>query len=209
MKTVLLLSGGMDSTTLLYFLQDIGHEVHCLSFDYNQRHKKELEAAQEITRITQTPYKIVDITSINELINNSSLTNPDQEVPHGHYEDESMKQTVVPNRNMILLSLAIAHAVNINASNVAYAAHAGDHEIYPDCRPIFFSRMEDVAKIANYQPIHIMAPFLHLTKKEIAQIGKKLGVPFELTWTCYEGKETPCGKCGSCTERQEALEGIT
>lgn len=205
MKMVLLLSGGMDSTTLLYHSLKRQEEVYCLSFDYGQRHSKELEAAKEITKLTETPHKIVDITSINALLQGSSLTS-EIDIPYGHYEDESMKSTVVPNRNMILLSLAIGYAISIDADKVLYAAHSGDHAIYPDCRPIFYEKMNEVAEIANYKPIKIEAPFLNLTKGEIAKIGKELKVPFHLTWTCYEGKEEPCGKCGSCIERKEALE---
>lgn len=205
MKTVLLLSGGMDSTTLLYYLKNKGDEVYCLSFHYGQRHSKELECASKITELTNTPHKIIDISSINELLQGSSLTS-EIDVPHGHYEEESMKSTVVPNRNMILLSLAIGYAVSIKADNVAYAAHAGDHHIYPDCRPIFFDKMNEVSLIANYEPVNIIAPFLYLTKGEIAKIGKKLKVPYDITWTCYEGKDEPCGKCGACIERAEALE---
>ena len=204
MKTVLLLSGGMDSTTLLYYLLNKGHEVYCLSFDYNQKHKKELLAAQEITRLTNTPHKVVDITGIHELINESSLTS-NKPVPKGHYEDKSMQSTVVPNRNMILLSLAIAYAVNIGADKVAYAAHSGDHAIYPDCRPEFFFKMNEVSKISNYNSVQVIAPFLKIDKIAIAEIGLRLQVPFNKTWTCYEGKDKPCGKCGACTERKEAL----
>ena len=205
MKTVLLLSGGMDSTTLLYYLLDIDVEVYALSFHYGQRHSKELECASKITELTNTPHKIIDISSINELLQGSSLTS-EIDVPHGHYEDKSMKKTVVPNRNMILLSLAVGYAVSIKADNVSYAAHAGDHHIYPDCRPIFFDKMNEVSLIANYEPVNIIAPFLFLTKGEIAKIGKKLKVPYDITWTCYEGKDEPCGKCGACIERKEAME---
>jgi len=205
MKTVLLLSGGLDSTTLLYYLKDLGYEIYCLSFDYGQRHSKELEAAKKIAEIKKVPHKIVDITNINELLLGSSLTS-DIDIPYGHYKDESMKSTVVPNRNMILLSLAIGYAVSIDADKVSYAAHSGDHAIYPDCRPIFYDRMNEVAEIANYKQIKIEAPFINIDKKEIVKIGEKLGVPFDLTWTCYEGKDEPCGKCGSCIERKEALE---
>ena len=204
-KTVLLLSGGMDSTTLLYFLRMKNHEVHALSFNYGQRHSRELEAAKKICEITSTPHQIVDITSITDLISCSSLTG-DEPVPKGHYEDETMKKTVVPNRNMILLSLATGYAVNIGAENVAYAAHAGDHAIYPDCRPEFFEKINEVTKISNYQPVEIYAPFLHISKGDIAEIGRDLNVPYEVTWTCYEGGEEPCGECGACVERKEAME---
>lgn len=197
----------MDSTTLLYYLQELGDDVYCLSFDYGQRHNKELDAARKITEITNTNHKIVDITSINELLQGSSLTS-EIDIPYGHYEDESMKSTVVPNRNMILLSLAVGYAISINADAVAYAAHSGDHAIYPDCRPIFFERMNKVTEISNYENITILAPFLYMNKIEIAKLGQKLKVPFHLTWTCYEGKEEPCGKCGSCMERKEAMEEI-
>lgn len=204
MKTVLLLSGGMDSTTLLYHLKEQGHKIYTLSFHYGQRHSKELESARKICEITQTPHKIIDITNINTLLQGSSLTS-NIPTPHGHYEDTSMKKTVVPNRNMILLSLAVGYAVSIKADNVAYAAHSGDHHIYPDCRPIFFDKMNSVCNVANYEPINIIAPFLYLTKGEIAKLGHKLNVPYDLTWTCYEGQDEPCGECGACVEREEAM----
>lgn len=204
MKTVLIYSGGMDSTVLLYKLLRDGGKVFCLSFDYGQKHRKELLSARKICKYLNVPYKIVDIKSVKSLMAGSALTS-DIEVPEGHYRDRNMRLTVVPNRNMIFLALAIAQAISIKFGRVAIAVHAGDHAIYPDCRPIFVDAMKEVSKIADYKSVGVYAPFLNMTKKDIARLGKKLGVPFEQTWTCYKGLKQPCGKCGACVERQEAL----
>jgi len=205
-KVVLVFSGGMDSTTLLYDLVNQGKEVYALSINYNQRHKKELEYAKKTAQKLGVEHKIIDLSVINELLQGSALTTPEIDVPEGHYEDENMKITVVPNRNMILLSLAIGFAISIGAKKVYYTAHAGDHAIYPDCRPEFVEAMKQVAKLAYYEPIEICTPYLYIDKGDVAKIGKKLGVDYSLTWTCYKGREKPCGKCGSCTERLEAFE---
>lgn len=204
MKTVVLLSGGMDSTTLLYQMLRDSDEVAAISFNYGQRHSKELEYAKRTTEKLGINHKIVDLGPLRDLLKGSSLTD-DISVPHGHYEDETMKSTVVPNRNMILLSIAIGYAVSLGYDSVAYAAHAGDHPIYPDTRPIFYARMNDVAEVCHYEPIVVLAPFLNIDKGEIAFIGLKLGIDYDETWTCYEGGEKPCGKCGACVERAEAL----
>lgn len=214
MKTVLVYSGGMDSTTLLYKLLDEGEEVLCLSFNYGQRHKKELNAARKICGILKkndkklrgkfVGHKIVDITTVKNLMAGSALTSRIK-VPEGHYKSKTMRATVVPNRNMIFLALAIAAAVSEKFDRIAIAVHAGDHAIYPDCRPEFIKSMNAASKIANYKSVKIYTPFLKITKREIAKIGKRLGVPYELTWTCYKGLKNPCGKCGACRERQEAL----
>ncbi|MEK7524569.1 MAG: 7-cyano-7-deazaguanine synthase QueC [Patescibacteria group bacterium] len=204
MKTILIYSGGLDSTALLYKLHAEGDKVHCLSFDYGQRHKKELLAAQKICKKLKVSHQIVNITAVKNLMQGSSLTSPIK-VPEGHYRAKTMRSTVVPNRNMIFLALAIAQSVSQKFDRVAMAVHAGDHAIYPDCRPAFIKTMQAAARVANYQKIGIYTPFLRLTKGQIAQIGKKLKVPFEETWTCYKGLKNPCGKCGACVERQEAL----
>lgn len=204
MKTVLVFSGGMDSTTLLYKLLKSGDEVLSLSFDYGQRHKKELNCARKICKKLKIPHKIADITAVKTLMQGSALTDKIK-VPEGHYKAKNMKATVVPNRNMIFLALALAQAVSLKFDRVAIAVHSGDHVIYPDCRPKFIKRMRAVSKIANFLSIDIYAPFSNFTKRQIAVLGKKLGVPFELTWTCYKGLKNPCGKCGACVERIEAL----
>lgn len=203
-KSVIILSGGMDSTTLLYKLISEGKSVEAISFDYGQRHKLELEKAKETCEALGIGHKIIDLSFIKQLISNSALTG-DIDVPKGHYEDENMKLTVVPNRNMIMASIAIGYAVNIGAGEVALGVHAGDHAIYPDCRPEFIEALSTIAKIANYKPVNIYTPFLFNTKGEIASVGKELNVDYSKTLTCYEGSEVPCGKCGSCTERIEAF----
>jgi len=205
MKTILIYSGGMDSTTLLYKLLKEDDRVSCLSFDYGQRHRKELRAAAKICKLLKIPHKIINLASLQPLMSGSALTSSNIKVPEGHYQDKTMRATVVPNRNMIFLALAVAQAVSFKFDRVAMAVHAGDHAIYPDCRPAFIKAMRAVSKIANYQKIDIYTPFLHVTKRDIAKLGKRLGVPYELTWTCYKGLKKPCGKCGACVERTEAL----
>ncbi|ALU41523.1 7-cyano-7-deazaguanine synthase QueC [Pseudoalteromonas rubra] len=203
-KVVVIYSGGMDSYTVLNKALKSGYEVYALSFNYGQRHVKELEVARQACDELGVAHKIVDISAINQLIGGSSLTD-DIEVPEGHYEEESMKSTVVPNRNMILLSLAVGYAVSLKASKVFYGAHSGDHAIYPDCRPEFVKKMDDVCRIANYEEIEIVCPYLNSSKIEILTDGLKMGLDYSKTWTCYNGREKACGKCGACQERLEAF----
>ncbi len=203
-KVVVIFSGGMDSFTVLNKVVREGFEVYALSFNYGQRHSKELVYAAKACQDLGVHHKVVDISAINELIGGSSLTS-DIEVPEGHYEQESMKQTVVPNRNMILLSMAVGYAVSLEASKVYYGAHSGDHAIYPDCRPEFVHRMNHVCEIANYEPVEIACPYLNVTKIDILTDGLKMGLDYSKTWTCYNGREKACGKCGACQERLEAF----
>ncbi|HOC78592.1 7-cyano-7-deazaguanine synthase QueC [Patescibacteria group bacterium] len=205
-KSILILSGGLDSTTLLYKLLKEKKDVFVISFDYGQRHKKELEMAKLSCKKLSVDHKIVDVQSLRELISNSSLTSDNIEVPEESYQDESMRITVVPNRNMIFASIAIGYAVNIGADEIALGVHSGDHAIYPDCREEFIVALREVAKIANYKPIDVYAPFLNSTKGDIVKEGTEMGVDYSLTWSCYKGEEKPCGKCGSCQERKEAFD---
>ena len=131
-------------------------------------------------------HKVVDISAINQLLAGSSLTD-DIEIPEGHYEAENMKSTVVPNRNMILLSLAVGYAVSVGADQVYYGAHSGDHAIYPDCRPEFVLKMNEVCQIANYEPVEIFSPYLKVSKTDILTDGLKMGLELQHTWTCYNG----------------------
>lgn len=195
----------MDSTTLLYQLLSEGKEVKAISFNYGQRHGRELLQASKTCKTLQIEHRIVEMIFLRELISNSALTG-DTPVPHGHYEAESMKLTVVPNRNMIMASIAIGYAVNLDYDEVALGVHAGDHAIYPDCRPDFVNALREIAHVANFKPIGVYAPFLFIDKGDIAVIGVKLGVDYSLTHTCYEGREKPCGLCGACQERRMAFE---
>jgi 7-cyano-7-deazaguanine synthase len=203
-KVVVIYSGGMDSFTVLNRALTDGKEVFALSFDYGQRHVKELACASKVCKRLGVNHKVVDISSINQLLAGSSLTN-DIEIPEGHYEAESMKSTVVPNRNMVLISLAVAYAVSVGAEQVYYGAHSGDHAIYPDCRPEFVEKMNDVCKIANYESVEIFSPYLTVSKTAILTDGITMGLDYSDTWTCYNGREKACGKCGACEERLEAF----
>ncbi len=209
-KAIVVYSGGMDSFTLLNKTHHQGFEIHALSFDYGQRHVKELQVAASVCRELGVSHQVVNITSINALIGGSSLTD-EIDVPEGHYEEESMKSTVVPNRNMILLSLAVGYATSLGANKVFYGAHSGDHAIYPDCRPEFVHRMNDVCAIANYEPVEIVTPYIDQSKIEILNDGLGMGLDYSKTWTCYNGREKSCGKCGACQERLEAFQrnGVT
>ncbi|MCU7555149.1 7-cyano-7-deazaguanine synthase QueC [Alteromonas sp. ASW11-19] len=203
-KVVVIYSGGMDSFTVLHRALREGKAPYALTFDYGQRHKKEIDYAARVCESLNVPHKVVDISAINQLIGGSALTS-DIEVPAGHYEEPSMKQTVVPNRNMILLSMAVGYAVSLEAEKVYYGAHSGDHAIYPDCRPEFVQRMNDVCGIANYTPVEIVTPYLKDSKTAILTDGLNMGLDYSQTWTCYNGREKACGSCGACQERLEAF----
>jgi 7-cyano-7-deazaguanine synthase len=205
MKTVVIYSGGLDSTVLLYKLKAEGRDLHALSVNYGQRHRRELDCAAAICQRIDIPHRTADLSSIRELLAGSSLTSPQIEVAEGHYTEESMKSTVVPNRNMILLSLAAGHALSIGATEVAYAAHSGDHAIYPDCRNEFADAVATAMQLCDWQPVHLIRPFIDQTKAEIVALGAKLSVPLADTWSCYKGGELHCGRCGTCIERREAF----
>jgi 7-cyano-7-deazaguanine synthase len=210
-KTVLIYSGGIDSTVLLYDLLNSGHDVQALSVNYGQRHSKELDCAKSLCKQLNVEHHVADLTALNPLLSGSSLTSPHVQVPEGHYEDESMKATVVPNRNMILLSIATGWAMSTGASSVSYAAHSGDRAIYPDCREEFADAMNSVMEIAGWDKVSLNRPFSSLTKADIVKLGDELDVPFEQTWSCYKGGQVHCGVCGTCVERREAfqLAGVT
>lgn len=203
-KVVVIYSGGMDSYTVLNKAMHQGYDVHAVSFNYGQRHSKELLFAEKVCKQHNIEHKIVDISSIKQLIGGSALTD-DIEVPEGHYEEDSMKTTVVPNRNMIMLSMAVGYAVSIQAEAVYFGAHSGDHAIYPDCRTEFVSAMNDVCNIANYQAVEVRAPYLALSKIDIVKEGLAMNLDYKDTWTCYNGQAKACGRCGACQERLEAF----
>lgn len=204
-KTVVLLSGGLDSVTLAFCLRQ-DRKILPISFNYGQRHSRELTSSQGFAQLLNVPWKLVDLTDVTQLMRGSSQTDASIEVPEGHYAHESMKLTVVPNRNMIMLAVAGAYAVSEGADSIAFAAHAGDHAIYPDCRPDFVNAMQVAFHLANYHPVLLEAPFLNKTKGDIVKLGTLLDVPYELTWSCYKGADKHCGKCGTCVERIEAFQ---
>jgi 7-cyano-7-deazaguanine synthase len=257
-----IVSGGMDSVTLVYDMVSRGMKPHLLSFNYGQRHKKELAFAHIAAKTFGLRHDIIDLSSLTGLISNSALTSdvarhtkpmaaqewsagkeagwvstPHIEVPEGHYAADNMALTVVPNRNMMMLSIAGAVAVNYGYSQIGTGVHTGDHYQYPDCRPDFVYAVGRTLKKGNEgfhkffldedlrdelrstkkvlgQDIQgdegilpILAPYLEASKQDIAVRGFELGVPWHLTWSCYKGETNHCGRCGTCVERLEAIAG--
>ncbi len=212
MKAVTIMSGGLDSTTLLSHIikQGIYDKIYVLSFNYGQKHSKELEYAKASVlelnnRVKNITHKIIDITSIQDFISVGSLTGI-EDVPHAMYDDESQKRTIVPNRNMIMLSIAAGYACKIGARHLYYGAHKSDYAIYPDCRLEFIKALDTAIHLGNInEGLELKAPFAQRTKDEIVMLGINMGTRLDLTWSCYEGGEKPCLKCGTCLERTEAF----
>jgi 7-cyano-7-deazaguanine synthase len=204
-KILLILSGGMDSFTLLHHALHQDLTVECIIFSYGQRHIKEVKLAVNACQQNNLDYLEIKLDSIESIFSHSALVSSSLEVPHGSYKSETMQATIVPNRNMLFISYAIAYAISRGVEKVWYGAHAGDHFIYPDCRPEFLESMNNVAQKCHTTPITVQAPFLHLTKAEIVKLGLDINLDYSQTWTCYEGQTLSCGKCGSCNERLEAF----
>lgn len=204
-RLVVVYSGGLDSTVLLYFLLREGHTVWALSIDYGQRHRRELDSAREICRSLEVTHEVAALNGLQGLLGGSSLTTPSVAVPDGHYAQENMKQTIVPNRNMIMLAIAGGWALSLGCEAVAYAAHGGDHAIYPDCRHEFTEAMDQAFQLADWNVLRLMSPFVNRSKADIVRLGTDLAVPFERTWSCYKGERLHCGRCGTCIERREAF----
>ncbi|MGH1374995.1 MAG: 7-cyano-7-deazaguanine synthase QueC [Alphaproteobacteria bacterium] len=207
MKTIVICSGGLDSVTLAYKIAKEHELLGLISFDYGQRHKKELSYADKCANALDVRHDIIDISNIGKLLTGSALTD-DVDVPDGHYAEDTMKATVVPNRNAIMLTIAYGIASSRGAEAVATAVHGGDHFIYPDCRPEFanaFQVMQDHA-LDGLSQIKLYTPFIEISKADIATEGARLNVPFIDTWSCYKGTEHHCGRCGTCVERREAFD---
>ncbi len=204
-SAVIVLSGGLDSTVLLAHYIALGWQVKAITIDYGQRHSREIESAKAVSQYYGVEHRVADLRSLLQFMGGSSQTDPAVEVPHGHYAEENMKLTVVPNRNMILLAVAGAWAISLKADEVAYAAHAGDHAIYPDCREEFVGPLATALQHADWHQVKLSRPFLAETKAGLVRLGSKLGVPFGLTYSCYEGKAEQCGLCGTCQERRSAF----
>ena len=212
MNALLICSGGFDSVTLAYRLAAEQALGSLLTFDYHQRHRKEIDAAKRCAEKLGVPHLVMDISNIGQQLSGSALTD-DIAVPHGHYSEDNMKLTVVPNRNAIMLSIAFGIAASHHFDTVALAVHGGDHFIYPDCRPDFiqlFAQMQTRA-LDGVAEIALLAPYVHTDKTAIARDATRFDVPIADTWSCYEGGDIHCGRCGTCVERIEAmtLAGIT
>lgn len=206
MKTLVVCSGGLDSVSLAHRIADDQELIGLLSFDYGQRHRKELTFAALCAERLGVPLQVLDISAVGRSLTGSALTD-DVAVPDGHYAEAAMRTTVVPNRNAIMLSIAFGIASARRADAVAVAVHGGDHFIYPDCRPGFidaFQAMQDCA-LEGYGRISLLAPYVHQPKSEIVRDGARRGAPLALTWSCYKGGERHCGRCGTCVERREAF----
>lgn len=205
MKVVVLCSGGMDSVTALYWAAREHTVVAAVSFDYGAKHNhRELPFAAEHARRLRVRHEVIAMDFVNRLFA-SDLLKSGGEIPEGHYEAENMKQTVVPFRNGIMLSIAGGFAESVGASAVAIAAHGGDHAIYPDCREDFMRAMGESLALGTYAGVRLMRPFIAFNKGQIAAEGARLGVDFGQTWSCYKGGAVHCGKCGTCVERREAF----
>lgn len=205
MKVCVLLSGGMDSVTVLYEARETHQVVSALSFDYGSKHNsKELPFAAEHAARFGIPHQVVTLGFMDELFQSDLLASGGA-IPDGHYEEESMKRTVVPFRNGIMLAIAAGYAESTGAEAVVIAAHAGDHAIYPDCRESFMEAMGRAMEQGTYPGIRLLRPFISLDKTGIARRGCQLGVDFSRTWSCYKGGDVHCGTCGTCVERREAF----
>ena len=192
MSTLVLCSGGLDSVTLAYKVHAEGNLSYLLSFDYGQRHKKELNFAEKASSALGVPHEIIDISNLTKILGSSALTDSTP-VPDGHYP--------------IMLTIAFALAARENLQTVAAAVHAGDHFIYPDCRPEFVDAFREMQLLAldGVSKIDLYAPFVGSSKADIVSVGSELDVPFQETWSCYKGRERHCGRCGTCVERLEAF----
>jgi 7-cyano-7-deazaguanine synthase len=201
--SVLILSGGVDSVTLLYDEQE--RIALAISFDYGSKHNaREIPFAQWHCQQLGIKHVVIPLDFMTKYFK-SSLLEGGEEIPEGHYADENMKSTVVPFRNGIMLSIAVGVAESNGLKYVMMANHGGDHTIYPDCRPEFVSAMSEAARTGTFPGITLLCPFTNLTKAQIAARGRELGIDYAETWSCYKGGNRHCGRCGTCVERREAL----
>ncbi|MBB3945364.1 7-cyano-7-deazaguanine synthase [Rhizobium skierniewicense] len=206
MKTIVICSGGLDSVSLAHKIAAEHELLALVSFDYGQRHKKELDFAARCATRLGVAHHMIDIRTIGAHLTGSALTD-DVEVPDGHYAEDTMRSTVVPNRNAIMLTIAFGLAAAQQADAVAIAVHGGDHFIYPDCRPGFIDSFNDMQRHAleGYARVKLHAPYVTGSKADIVTDGARHETPFAETWSCYKGGTRHCGRCGTCVERREAF----
>lgn len=201
--TILVLSGGMDSTTMLYEFRD--RIALAVTFDYGSNHNaREIECAAYNCRQLGIEHIVIPLGFIGRYFDSSLLSGADA-IPTGHYDGDNLRSTVVPFRNGIMLAAAAGLAESRGLTRVMIANHAGDHEIYPDCRPGFIKAMGAAISEGTFAPVVLEAPYTGLSKADIALRGLKLGIDYDYTYSCYKGGEHPCGECATCIERQEAL----
>lgn len=202
--SIIVLSGGLDSTTMLYEYRE--RIALAVSFHYGSNHNdRELAFAKLHCERLGIQHLIIPLDFIGRYFNSSLLAGADA-IPEGHYNDDNMRSTVVPFRNGIMLAIAAGLAENNGLQYVMIANHAGDHTIYPDCRPEFISAMDAAIDSGTYNNARILAPYTNITKADIARRGKLLKIDYSETWSCYKGGKVHCGKCGTCVERREALQ---
>lgn len=205
MKIILSFSGGMDSTTLLYKLINEGHEVLCVSFSYGSKHNsQENKCAKLICQNLGVELIEVDLSFVGKLFK-SNLLKSGGEIPKAEYNETSITKTVVPGRNTIFMSILAGLAESKEASHIAISNHAGDHAVYPDCRPQWVAAMGLTIFLGTSNQVELLAPFTNINKGKICKIGKKLNIPYEKTWSCYEGGEIHCGACSTCIDRKAAF----
>lgn len=206
MRMLVSLSGGMDSTTVLAECLACGAEVECVGFYYGSKHNPwENQAAGEVAKHYNVPFSMIDLSGVMRSFQ-SNLMSGQGDVPEGHYEQANMSLTVVPARNIIFASILAGAAWSRGCEAVALGIHQGDHAIYPDCRASFFEAMDLAIRTGTDDRVRLWAPFLSTDKAGIVGRGLELGVPYQLTRTCYKEQAVACGKCGSCCERREAFE---
>jgi len=205
MKICMGLSGGLDSTTMLAILLDYEEDVKCLGFNYGSKHNKyEIAAAKKIAKYYKVDYKVIDLTNISQLLQ-SNLLLSGSEIPEGHYQQENMKLTVVPGRNLLFASILAGYAESIGYDAIALGVHKGDHEIYFDCRKEFVKSLDSTIYLSSGMKIEVVTPLINMDKTGIVTEGLELEVPYQLTRTCYCDQEDSCSVCGSCNERLEAF----
>lgn len=207
MKTLVICSGGLDSVSLAHITARSRDLTRLVSFDYGQRHRKELDFAAAAAARLGVPHHLIDLRAIGAALTGSALTD-DIDVPDGHYAEDTMRITVVPNRNAIMLTVAYGIAAAHGDAAVATAVHGGDHFIYPDCRPAFTEAFDIMQRAAldGYADVRLWTPFVHRSKADIVREGAAHGTPFAETWSCYKGGAQHCGRCGTCVERREAFD---
>lgn len=200
-RCIVILSGGIDSTTVAYWVEEQGYEVHAITFNYGQIATREIEHATRIAQELDIPIKVIDLSTLKKIfVGVTALCDKTMQMP-----SKFNPTLIVPFRNAIFLSIAVAYAVSVNADNIFYGAQRSDQLFYPDCRREFYKAFEEAASLGTGRKITIEAPFNSITKSEVIKIGTRLGVPYHLTWSCYLNGPLHCGKCESCVNRKKAF----